>query len=301
MAMVVAPTRIALQNILVATDFSSCAQTALNYALGLAHRYGSTVFTVNVLPHMPFVEAPEPDPEKARAIARQKLASMAASDPFKGIKHKELIREGEVGEVLSELVRENHIDLIVLGTEGRTGLRKLLLGSAAEEIFRKAECPVLTLGPHVTKVNGNLQHILYATDFGPESVHGLPYALSLAEEHRARLTLLHVATSTGVVLPEPEPGAMPVVSPYEAVATGEKQLRALIPPETGMWHEPEYLVQFGPAAETILRIAGEKTDMIVLGVKRPAALTKHLGGGVAYRIICEAPCPVLSVGAGQHR
>lgn len=301
MPMVVAPTRIALQNILVATDFSACAQTALNYALGLAHRYGGTLFTVNVLPHMPFVESAQPDPEKTRAFAQQKLASMAASEPFKGIKHKEMIQEGEVGKVLSELVRENHIDLIVLGTEGRAGLKKFLLGSVAEEIFRSAECPVLTLGPHVSKLDGSLRNVLYATDFGPESIHGLPYALSLSEEHRARLTLLHVATEAGVVLPEPEPGAMPVVAPYVAAASGEKQLRALIPADAGLWHEPEYLVQFGPAAETILRIANQKMDMIVLGVKRPAALTKHMGGGVAYRIICEAACPVLSVGAGRQR
>jgi nucleotide-binding universal stress UspA family protein len=300
MAMVVAPTRIALQNILVATDFSACAQTALNYALGLARRYGGTLFTVNVLPHMPFVESAQPDPEKVKGVAQQKLANMAASETFNGIKHKEFIQEGEVDEVLSALLWENHIDVIVLGTEGRTGLKKFLLGSVAEEIFRSAECPVLTLGPHVSKLDSSLRNILYATDFGPESIHGLPYAISLAEEHGARLTLLHVVTATGVVLPEPEPGAMPVIDPYVAVATGEKQLRALIPADTALRHEPEYLVQFGPAAETILRIA-EKADMIVLGVKRPAALTKHLGGGVAYRIICEAACPVLSVGAGKHR
>jgi nucleotide-binding universal stress UspA family protein len=64
-----------------------------------------------------------------------------------------------------------------------------------------------------------------------------------------------------------------------------------------LWHEPEYVVQFGDPAGTILRVAAQDVDMIVLGVKRPAALTKHLGGGVAYRVVCEAPCPVLTVGA----
>lgn len=298
MATVVARPRVALQNILVATDFSTCAQTALTYALGWARRYDGTLFTMNVLPHMPFVESAEPDPEKAQAMARQKLANMAASEPFRGIKHKEVIQEGEVGEALSAFMRENSIDLIVVGTEGRTGLGKFLLGSVAEEIFRTAECPVLTLGPHVAKSDGTLRHILFATDFGPESAHGLPYAISLAEEHRARLTLLHVAPE-GVVLPEPEPGAMPACDPYTAVASGEKQLRAMIPADSRLWHEPEYVVQFGPAAETILRIAGQQADMVVLGVKRPALLTKHMGGGTAYRIICEAPCPVLSVGAGR--
>jgi len=158
------------------------------------------------------------------------------------------------------------------------------------------------VGPHATRweIDGKLWHILFATDFGPESVHGLPYAISLAEENRARLTLLHVAPEPGVALPEPEPGAMPVVDPCEVVASTEKQLRALVPGGTQLWHEPEYMVEFGPPAETIVKIAAGRADMIVLGVKRPAALTKHLGAGVAYKIACEATCPVLSVGARFH-
>jgi nucleotide-binding universal stress UspA family protein len=218
---------------------------------------------------------------------------------LKDVEHKELIEQGEVAEVLSKLVRKHDIDLIVIRTGGRQGLGKLLLGSVAEDVFRKAECPVLTMGPHATRweIDGKLQHILFATDFGPESVHGLPYALSLAEENHARLTLLHVAPEPNVALPEPEPGSMPVVDPSKVVASTENQLRALIPEGTQLWHEPEYMVQFGSPAETIVRIAAQSADMIVLGVKRPAALTKHLGEGVAYKVTCEATCPVLSVGA----
>jgi len=161
---------------------------------------------------------------------------------------------------------------------------------------------VLTVGPHVThwEIDGNLRHILFATDFGPESVHALPYALSLAENNKALLTLLHVSPEPSAPLPEPEPGAMPVLDPSEVVASGEKQLRALIPEGIELWHEPEYLVQFGPTAETILRISAADVDLIVLGVKRPAALTKHLGAGIAYKLACDACCPVLSVGARFH-
>ena len=76
------------------------------------------------------------------------------------------------------------LTLIVISTCSRKELEKLLLGSVAEEVFRNAECPVLTVGPHATRwpADGNLRHIVYATDFGPESVHGLPYAISLAEK-----------------------------------------------------------------------------------------------------------------------
>ena len=300
MPTITAPPRIAIRNILFATDLDVSAQPALFCAKNLARRYNAVLFTVNVSPHMPFVEAAEPDAEQIRLDAEQKLAAL--TKPFKDIKHKEMIERGEVPEVLSKLVEENDIDLIVIGTGARTGLEKLLLGSVAEEVFRTAACPVLTVGPHVThwEIDDNLRHILFATDFGPESVHALPYALSLAENNGARLTLLHVAREPGVVLPEPEPGAMPVLDPSEVVASGEKQLGALIPEGMTLWHEPEYLVQFGPPAETILRIGAKIADLIVLGVKRPAALTKHLGAGVAYKIACEALCPVLSVGSQHH-
>jgi nucleotide-binding universal stress UspA family protein len=302
MPTVTAPTRIKLQNILFATDFSPAAQSVLPHAVELARHYGAGLYTVNVLPHMPFVEAAQPDPEQTRMSAKQQMTALMGSASLKDVEHRGLIEQGEVPEVISKLVRKYDIDLIVIGTGGRKGLKKLLLGSVAEEVFRNAECPVLTMGPHVTRwdIDGNLQHILFATDFGPESVHALPYAISLAEENRARLTLLHVAPNPHVALPEPEPGTMPVVDPSEVVASTEKQLRALISKETQLWHEPEYMVEFGPAAETIVRIAVPTVDMIVLGVKRPAALTKHLGEGVSYKVACEAPCPVLSVGARYH-
>jgi len=299
MPTVTAPTRVKLQNILFATDFTPSAQLALSYTLNLAHRYDAEVYVVNVLPHLTFVEAPRPDPEQIRLLAAKQMAALVGSQSFKGIRHKELIKEGEVAKALDTLVSEYEIDLIVIGTCGHKGLGKVLMGSVAEEVFRNAQCPVLTVGPHAThwEIDGKLRHILYATDFGPESVHGLPYAISLAEENRARLTLMHVAPEPGVVLPEPEPGSMPVVDPEEMVASTEKQLRDLVPYGTTLWHEPEYMVQFGPPAEMIVRIAAQSVDLIVLGVKRSAALTKHLGAGVAYKVACEAACPVLTVGA----
>ncbi len=302
MPAVIAPTRIKLQNILFATDFSPSAKSALPHALDLARHYGARLYTVNVLPHMPFVEAAQPDPEQIKMLANRQLTALMNSASLKDVEHTELIEQGEVLEVIWKLVRKYDFDLIVIGTGGRKGLEKLLLGSVAEAVFRNAECPVLTIGPHATRwnIDGNLGHILFATDFGPESLHGLPYAISLAEENRARLTLLHVAAEPGVALPEPEPGAMPVVDPSEVVAATEKQLRALIPEGTQLWEEPEYMVQFGPAAETVMRIAAQNVDMIVLGVKRPTAFTTHLGEGVAYKIACEAPCPVLSIGARYH-
>jgi nucleotide-binding universal stress UspA family protein len=298
MATVVAPTRIALDNILVATDFSGGAKSAVRHALGLAQRHRSTLHLVNVLPRMPFVEAAEPDPERERSHAKQEMANLVSG--LQNVKQAAVVEEGAVKEVLSDLTRTKAIDLIVLATAGRNGIGKFLLGSVAEEVSRSATCPVLTVGPRVTRGVGGvkLQHILLATNFGPESAHGVVYALLLAEENQARLTLLHVVREPGVTLPRPGgDGSTPGVNPYDEVRRGEKLLRDLVPPDMPLTHEPEYRVQFGWPVETILRVASEDVDMIVLGAKRPAVLTKYFGGGVAYRVMRAAPCPVLTAGA----
>ena len=141
-----------------------------------------------------------------------------------------------------------------------------------------------------------------ATDFGAESVHALPWALSLAEEHNARLTLLHVAREA-VVLPEPEPGTLPVEPPAKVVETTTRRLRDLLPASTQLKQPPEYLVKFGTAAETILQAAAEHdVDLLVMGVKRPASVSAaaHLGMHIAYKVACEAPCRVLTVSAFYH-
>jgi nucleotide-binding universal stress UspA family protein len=303
MSTVSVPTRIALHNIIFATDFLPCADSALPYALGLARRYGSNLCLVNVPPHVPFVEATTPDPVKLRAHAQFKMNELVKSEAFKGITHKELVETGEVPEVLNEVVHRQRGDLIVLGTCGRKGGERFLLGSVAEKVFRTADCPVLTVGPHVTRrMDGELHHIVFATDFGAESVHALPWALSLAEEHNARLSLLHVAREA-VVLPEPEPGTLPTEPPAKVVETTTRRLRDLLPASTQLKMPPEYLVKFGTPAETILKAAAEHdVDLLVMGVKRPASVSAaaHLGMHIAYQVACEAPCPVLTVSAFYH-
>lgn len=301
MPFVSAPTRIKLQNILVATDFSSAAQHALTYALILAHSYDASLLSVNVIPHRPFVEgAGEPDTEQLRLSAKQRMTDWSGSKSFRGVRHTEVIEQGEVPDVLSMLVREHEIDLVVTATGGRQRFEKLLMGSVAEEVFRNAASPVLTVGPHaVPWKDGGLRHIVYATDFGPESEHALPYAIAFAEAKPAFLTMLHVAPEPTLPLPEPIPGALPIVDRERLVASTEKRLRALIPEANDLWHEPKYSVQFGSAAEMILQ-AAQGAELIVLGVKRPTIFTKHLGAGVAYTVACEAPCPVLSVSARYY-
>ena len=195
-------------------------------------------------------------------------------------------RTGDVWAELSEVIRAEDIDLVVIGTHGRTGVGKLLMGSVAEKIFRHAPCPVLTVGPQVSGEPdsiADLHEILFPTDFSAESLAALPYAVSLAQSGGARLYLLHVA---GTAQP-----------PREAPL--RTRLRNLVPPETALFCEPKFFLEFGPPAERILALTEELgTDLVVLGVKRTPLFfepSTHLPLATAYKIVSQAICPVLTV------
>jgi len=201
-----------------------------------------------------------------------------------------IIGAGLLWPVLSRILEEHEIDLIVAGTHGRTGFRKFLLGSVAQEIFRLAPCPALTVGPHAQGRVGdeiNVRRILFATNFSSASEASARYALSLAQENRAGLVFLHVVEDGDSL----SPGRRMEVA--DSVA---RQLRELIPGKTDRLQDPELAVEFGPPAETILKVAEKlRAHLIVLGIRRPSHLFGHPTSDTAYKVACEASCPVLTV------
>ena len=178
---------------------------------------------------------------------------------------------------------------------GRTGIKRFFLGSVAEEVVRQARCPVLTVGPHSPSEpprEGRFREILYATDFSADALAAVPYALSLAQEHHAHLTLLHVVQKAGV----PD-----FVRPDEVETSAVQQMRDLVHEAAELWCEPLYAVGEGKPAEGILEAANKrKSDLIVLGVRKPGGILRassHLSLGVAHKVIAHAICPVLTVRA----
>lgn len=282
--------------ILLATDFSVAAEAALRYAVDLARRYPSKLYVVHVIPTVLHQFRP-PKPllmpyEDALREAKQRMHEVAAR--LQGLPHEAIVLAGEVPEVLSEFVRKHEVRLLVLGTRGRRGLRRFMLGSVAEEIFRLAPCAVLTVGPKAGDVNpasAGSERILFPTDFTPDSLSALPHALALAREQQQKLMLLHVA-----------PHSMRVLSTSAREYLVHK-LRSLVPladiPDAGL----KCIVRFGSPEKTILRVATErKSTLIVLGVRGGGPYTRaatHLPGPTAYAIVARAPCPVLTLHAGQ--
>lgn len=290
--------RIKLSNILFATDFSPHSDAALPYAVAIAREYGAKVYGAHVVASEDYLfTAPDVWPthlEQEKQLEQEVKKHL--EEQLRGVQHEALFGVGDVWNTISRLIDEHDIDLLVLGTHGRTGARKLLMGSIAEKIFRQAACPVLSIGPNVSCKSADeiqFRNILLATNFGEESLASLRYAFSLAEEAQAKLTLLHV-------IEQPKAG---IIDLQEVTASVTRRLKELVPPEVEAWCQVECLVefahQFALPAQRILEIARDQAaDLIILGVRpthRAMSAVTHLAQTTAQHIVAHATSPVLTV------
>lgn len=282
-------------NILFATDFSPAAANAIPFVKAIAGHYEAHIFAFHVRPPavnpMTGPNTWAVDLEIAKTEDEQHRRELL--DTFPGSRTTVLIAEGGIQSCFEKAIKDHNIDLVVLGTHGRTGAAKLLLGSIAEEIFRKVECPVLTVGPLANYCQdraGKFHQVLFATDFSSDSRFAAACAVSLALESQAHLAMMHV-------IPEQQAGDL--VSPTDVSHSVQELLRDAVPAEARGWCNVEYLVKRGNAAEKILETAEHKhSDLIVIGVKKetgvPGAST-HLPISTAHKVVSRATCPVLTV------
>jgi nucleotide-binding universal stress UspA family protein len=229
-------TRISLSKILVTTGFSKVSKNALPFAAALARQYEAKIIVAHALGPEPHLSAPlgrlPVEADLTWLEAETKLAEFILCHS-RGVRpDKVLLERGNVWDVTSEVIKKNKIDLVVTGTHGRLGLKKLVLESEAEKIYRRAICPVLTVGPQVPPLRGKtwkLETILFPTDGSETSLKALPYALSLAEENQAKLIFLRL---------------MPMApSEYRESdeASAREAMRALVPAEAEDWCNPEFV------------------------------------------------------------
>lgn len=287
-------TRVAIKNVLFATDFSPVSEAAFQYAEAIARRFGSKLHAVHVVPPQAYKYVPGGAGEVPWDLDEQQAKhEMEHLDKrMDGIPHDTTMVRGEVADTIHTIISARNADLLVVGTHGRRGLGRVLIGSVAERIFRQAPCPVLTVGPKVTfdaPREIDFKRVLFATDFSETSLAAAPYAFSLAQEFQARLTLMHA-----VKLP-----LEPMESHQVILAERERKLRDLLPAEIDLWCRPDFAVAFGDTGENILKIAKEQqADLIVLGVRGAGAsvgMATHVSDAVAHEVVCHAQCPVLTV------
>ena len=287
-----------LEHILVATDFSEVSRHALQQAAAIARLHQSKLILLHILPQEPFVESTlEPAPWEYMDVvgsAKTAMKQFADDESLAGLSCETLLERGSMELSLLGTIRERAISLLVIGTRGRSGIAKLLLGSTAEQMFRRADCPVMTVGPDEPSAlltHGRFQSILFATDFSAASRHALSYAVAFARESQAPLTILHVVEESSVTA---------LYLRDEIMESARQRLQKLLPDVKGLERDPEIELVNGFPSDEILRVAGEKhADLIVMGVHKSsgfgARASSHLPWTTAYTVVGHAQCPVLTV------
>jgi nucleotide-binding universal stress UspA family protein len=295
-----------LPNLLCPIDFSENSRHALSHAVTIGRWYGSRITALHVVepgltinPPILFADAARVTSRRAsreelEACVREWLAPAASANLDADV----VIMEGNPARAILECARTLGADLVVLGTHGRSGFERFMLGSTTEKVLRKAGCPVLTVPPPAAATSRlPLRRLLCAVDFSDSSLAGLTFAFSLAQESNARLTLLHVFE-----WPSDEASARRILETSEFHQRWEMETRqrlaALIADDVRNWCEPRARLAFGKAYQQILSVAeAEEVDLIVMGVHGRSALDLMLFGSTTNGVIRQATCPVLTLRA----
>ncbi len=295
-------TRINLKKILYLTDFSEPSEAALPFAVAVAREYGAKVFAFHVMTPSPLLyTTPETTAATMEAVEEAAREEMQRADAqLAGLTHETIVeRDVAVWPAIERAIRQLEIDMVVVGTHGRSGVERLLLGSVAEEIFRRSNVPVLTIGPWAAGAVHNaakFHRILFATDFTKESLAAAPYAISMAQENQARLILVHVIRGGHGRDGGPRDDEKRA---EQTIADAMHRLLEIVPADAELWCRPEASVQYGYPADTILAMAKDRgADLIVMGVRDAAGhlgAATHVQRATAHQVVAHATCPVLTV------
>jgi nucleotide-binding universal stress UspA family protein len=290
---------IQFDKIAVLTDLGPDTDKMLRYSAALSRWYGAKLLLVHAAtPELPLYVPPEPLPvwptsdAESRQDAEGKLNAFILKLGLQDLGPKVVVREEGMLPLLNEL-EQYHPNLLVLATHGREGIKKWLIGSVTEEVFRRVQWPVLVLGPHLDAAHAaqhQLRTVLYATDLSGVSVSALQYAAGIAYDQEAQLMALHV---------EHDPSQDYTFDQVMAMQKLEDWLHDRIDGLSETLVRVHCLVEFGKAAAIISNTADcNNADLIVLGARgigAAAIAASHFLGGTAYDVICAAKCPVLIV------
>ena len=283
---------IRLKRILYATDFSESSRMALPVVSAIARHYQSEILVAHVWETLPYTMAtPQTismlEKQQEREVREKLVPLLRAIDPA-GSSVKPLVRTGNPVQELERIVQEEAIDLVVLSTHGRAGVKRFVMGSVAEALLRNLSCPVLTVGPHLAdrfRKTVDTHNILFPTNLSPESHAVFPYLASLAHEHGARLTLLHVLPPEVAGNPDAKNLAEPL----------RNEMIRRFQPEISPRCESEFVIDAGDTVEKILTHARDReAELIGLGIRKAPEITTHFAGTVTYRVLLNAACPVLT-------
>lgn len=283
---------ISLDDIVFATDFSPASRRAERYAAQIARRYGSRLHVVTVVD----LNIPIPAGDGTCVLPVQELVNArraqldALAPKFADVHCVLHVAESfSVAQAILNVAKECGATLIVMGTTSKGALKKLVLGSVAEEVIRTARIPVLTVGPHVAAKHDAIvpfQKILFANDMSQQANNALPVALAFAEDGGARLLICRVTSGDSSVFLSDEDYKL------------QSSLLKALPSAAIDWCDAESVVAHGNPSEALVALADRTgSDLIVLGSRRSTFRLEYLERGVTPAVIAHAKCPVLSLSA----
>ena len=316
--------------IMCTVDFSDFTNEILGYSVALCKEFNASLLLVHIVTDVDIYlgkEAMIVDnvnlQERNILNAKEQLGDMVEDLT---IDHEIIVIEGSPSDEICRLAMEKEIDLVVTATNGKSGIKKLLLGSVTEKLIKSIKRPLLVLHTKehdFISLDGyeiKLKKIMVGCDFSPDSKLAFDYGLSLAQEFQAEVYLTHVIKPTEHVelkasdYMDVVPGDFAHWRSSEYVEMQEKvtaenrerikalrkrlegQLYYMMPQEYENWRPPHTDVLTGePYKELVMHAKEQKVDMIVLGIRGHTLWEKLLVGSTTDRVIRHAPCPVLAV------
>ena len=289
-----------LKSILCPIDCSEFSAAAYHHALTLAEYYKARLVCLHVVElwKYPFADyaAYEADYAKfSQAInegGEKRLQEFLNKHASNHVRPDLTVQQGNASDCILSFAQAENMEVIVMGTHGRRGFDRLVLGSTTDRVLRKATSPVLVVSnPSQTAMDTSpdgrhrLSRILYCTDFSNNSEMARGYAISLAAEYAAELTIFHVAED-----------ASDLARAEAIISARTGQLVKLISEDERKKINVQGAVRFGKPYEQIVRYASEtQTSLIIMTARGGDAVDRAVFGSTTYRVIQLGPCPVLAV------
>ena len=303
---------IEIQRILCPVDFSDYARHALDHAAAIARWYGSTISLLHVQPVEPiYTFSPAGPIMPPTTLTSEQQASLMtslrafAADEAAALPVRFEVAEGNPASTILERACAMPADLLVMGTHGRSGFERLILGSITEKVLRRAACPVLTVPPQMPDVaplpQALFRRILCPIDFSDTSLRALTYAVSLAKEADAHLTVMNVLEIPAETLEsarESRPALPHVMREYVKASEEDarRRLDEAIPAAAREYCSVEARVTAGRPYREVLRVAAEdRSNLIVMGVRGRGTRDLLTFGSTTNHVVRAAECPVLSL------
>jgi nucleotide-binding universal stress UspA family protein len=284
-----------IQKILCPVDFYPASERAVDYAVTLAKNYEARLTLLHVVaPIIPTAYGVRVDlkslVEALREESTRKLQQLSKKAESANVPVEYVVRTGDIHQEIQRVVRSAKIDFVVMGTHGRRGIERWVLGSVAEQLLRSIKVPLLTIGrtrkPETAPPA--IRRILVTTDFSEGTSEAAAFAFSIAQECQAQISILHVIGEIGADTSEK----------YRDILIKKMgdQLDKLIPDEARVWCDVKTRVEAGLPFKVILKaLEKENVDLLAMNVHGKRRLDQSLLDSTAERVVRAAPCPVLMI------